>query len=84
MRYIVDMRTTLAIDDDVLAFARAKAARDRTSIGDVISALARDAIVGETNVDHPEVWNGIPQLPVRKNGVVVTLEMVNALRDDDF
>lgn len=77
------MRTTLSIDDDVMAYARAKAEQSRTSIGDVISSLARDAIAQETNSDYPTVWNGILQLPRRKNGVLVTLEMVNALRDDE-
>jgi hypothetical protein len=35
------MRTTLAIDDDVLAAAWHLAERDRKSVGEVISALAR-------------------------------------------
>ena len=35
------MRTTLTIDDDVLAAAKHIAERERKSIGEVISALAR-------------------------------------------
>ena len=35
------MRTTWAIDDDVLAAARHLAHRERRSLGEVISALAR-------------------------------------------
>ena len=38
------MRTTLDIDDDVLLAAKAHAARDRRSLGAVISALAREAL----------------------------------------
>ena len=37
------MRTTLNIDDEVLAAAKALAARERKSVGGVISALARQA-----------------------------------------
>ena len=38
------MRTTLAIDDDVLAAARHLAGRERRSVGEVISALARQGL----------------------------------------
>ena len=38
------MRTTLALDDDVFAFARAHAQRERISIGEAVSRLARQGI----------------------------------------
>lgn len=38
------MRTTLAIDDDVLAYVRAHAQRERISIGEALSRLARQGI----------------------------------------
>jgi len=38
------MRTTLDIDDDVLLAAKEHAARERKSVGAVISALARDSL----------------------------------------
>jgi hypothetical protein len=38
------MRTTLDIDDDILAAAKEHAALERKSIGAVISALAREAL----------------------------------------
>jgi len=38
------MRTTLAIDDDVLIAAKEMAATERKSVGEVISALARTAM----------------------------------------
>jgi hypothetical protein len=37
------MRTTLDIDDDILAAAKERAQRERKSIGTVISELARRA-----------------------------------------
>ena len=38
------MRTTLAIDDDVFAYVRAHAQRERISIGEALSRLARQGI----------------------------------------
>jgi hypothetical protein len=73
------MRTTLSIDDDVLAVARAVAERDQRSIGEVVSDLARKGINGRTKVVKSP--GGFPVLPRR--GVVVTLELVNALRDEE-
>jgi hypothetical protein len=38
------MRTTFAIDDDILAAAKHLAERDRKSVGEVISTLARQGL----------------------------------------
>ncbi len=38
------LRTTLAIDDDVLAAAKSLASQQRKSLGEVISDLARQAL----------------------------------------
>jgi hypothetical protein len=72
------MRTTLTIDDDVLAAARAMAQQQRRSIGEVVSDLARHAL---RRPEPPATRNGIPLLPRGDSQVVVTLETVNALRD---
>jgi len=75
------MRTTLAIDDDVLAAAKHLAVREHKSMGEVISALARQGLSrGARNA--PAQRNGIPLLPSRKGAVPVTLEFVNQLRDE--
>ena len=42
------MRTTLALDDDVFLFARASAQRDKVSIGEAISRLARSGIQAQS------------------------------------
>ena len=73
------MRTTLSIDDDVLAVAKAIAQQKRASVGEVISDLARKALQRPTTT---AVRNGIPLLPLRDPRAVVTLEMVNAWRDE--
>jgi hypothetical protein len=76
------MRTTLAIDDDVLAAARHLAERERRSIGEVVSALARQGLTRANRAARP-VRNGFPLLPTRQRGTPVTLELVNQLRDDE-
>jgi len=73
------MRTTLAIDDDVLAAAKALAERHRKTVGEIVSELARQSL--RRPILRRE-RNGVPLLPMRKEGAVVTLEMVNLLRDE--
>jgi hypothetical protein len=73
------LRTTLAIDDDVLAAARQLAERDERSLGEVISDLARKALAP---AHAPETRNGIKLLPVGDHASPVTLEIVNRLRDE--
>ncbi len=74
------MRTTLMIDDDILAVARDLADRQHKSIGAVISALAREAL--RPAARPARLRNGFLLLPARGDGERVTLEMVNRLRDD--
>ena len=73
------MRTTLAIDDDVLSAAKAIARQRHQTVGRVVSELARRSL-------HPPAAaaerNGVPLLPVRRPEAIVTLDIVNALRDE--
>lgn len=73
------MRTTIAIDDDVLTAAKAIARQRRQTVGKVVSELARSALRPPTASGER---NGVPLLPVRKPGVIVTPEIVNGLRDE--
>jgi hypothetical protein len=74
------MRTTLAIDDDVLAAAKGLATLQRKSIGEVISALARQAL--QPQATSHATRNGVPLLQTQPGTMPVTLEMVNKLRDE--
>lgn len=74
------MRTTLSIDDDVLAAAKEMATRQQKTVGEVISALSRQAL--QSNVSHREYRNGVPLLPIQPNATPATLELVNRLRDE--
>ena len=73
------MRTTLAIDDDVLSAAKAIARQRHQTVGSVVSELARRSL-------HPPAEaverNGVPLLPLRRPDAIVTLDIVNALRDE--
>lgn len=74
------MRTTLAIDDDILAAARALAEAEGRSLGEVISDLARKGLAPVAQ--PPQYRNGIRLLPVRPGAGSATLELINRLRDE--
>ena len=74
------MRTTLSIDDDVLVAAKGLASLQRKSIGEVISAFARQAL--QAQVLSHATRNGVPLLQTQPGTMPVTLEMVNKLRDE--
>lgn len=73
------MRTTLTIDDDLLLHAKAIAETQQRSLGAVVSDYLRKSMKPEQ--PSPAYRNGIRLLP--KSGQTITLEMVNAIRDDD-
>jgi hypothetical protein len=73
------MRTALTIDDDVLTAAKAIAQQTNKTIGEVVSELARSSLRPPAALKER---NGVPLLPVRRAGVIVTSEIVNALRDE--
>lgn len=74
------MRTTLTIDDDVLAAARGLAEAQHKTIGEVITGLARRGLAPSDPLLATR--NGIPQLPIRAGSRPVTMELVNQLRDE--
>lgn len=73
------MRTTLSIDDDDLTTAKAIARQENRSLGEVVSDLARRAL---RRSQPPRTRHGIPLLPITGPWAVVTLDVVNALRDE--
>ena len=80
------MRTTLDIDDDVLATAKELAGRERTTTGKFVSDVMREALQARS---HPAPADG-PQCvlhaygfdPIPAGGAVVTDELVNELREE--
>ncbi len=78
------MRTTLDIADDVLQAARERAKRERKTIGETISELARSALTAPQeplSVKEPKAVYGIR--PFARRGGIVTNELVNKLREED-
>ena len=74
------MRTTLDIDEDILLAAKEIARDQKTNVGKVVSDMARK---GFNRPVKFKTRNGIPQLPRRPGGGVVTLDLVNRLRDEE-
>jgi hypothetical protein len=74
------MRTTLAIDDDVLAAAKEMAATERKSVGEVISALARIGL--RPAASEQQFRNGVLLLPLRPDSTPVTSELVRQLQEE--
>jgi hypothetical protein len=72
------MRTTLDLDDDVLAAARSIAAARKQTMGKVVSDLLRQSLATKLKKGP----NGIPLLP-RRPGVIVTNELIDRLRQDE-
>jgi hypothetical protein len=74
------MRTTLNIDDDVLAAAKGLAEAQGKTVGEVLSSLVRQGLRPSEPVRV--VRNGIRLLPIQPGSPPVTLEHVNQLRDE--
>jgi hypothetical protein len=75
------MRTTLEIEDEILLTVKAIAQQRKTTAGDVVSSLLRESLAPKNF--KVEYRNGVPLLPRRPHGPVVTAELVNRLADED-
>jgi len=82
MRDDAAVRTTLDLDDDVMAAARSLAKVRATTIGKVISDLTRSALQ-RGNEGKARTHHGIPLFPRSSSEVAVTLQLVNELRDEN-
>jgi hypothetical protein len=84
------MRTTLDIDSDVLAAAKALAQSGHSTAGRVISDVMRRAIaLGLAHSDSPAAAHKVsaPKAvygfsPLTSGGYIVTNDMVRAMRDE--
>ncbi len=73
------MRTTIDIEEDVLLAAKEIARQQGTTLGRVLSDLARKSLTQRSTVSSK---HGLPQFPIQPDAGVVTLELVNQLRDE--
>ncbi len=77
----VTMRTTLDIDDELLLTVKEMARQRGTAAGSVISEQLRESLLPKCL--GVEYRDGVPVLPRRPQGPVVTSERVNRLREED-
>lgn len=76
------MRTTLDIENDVLAAVKELARQQNVTVGKIISQLVRDALTGRSDtVQNGPVVAGFR--PFLASGTIVTNEMMDALRDEE-
>lgn len=73
------MRTTLQLDDDVVAAARELAAVERRSLGSVVSELARRGLTPDVVASD----SGLPTIRVPEGTPPITPEMVRRALDED-
>ncbi|MCU0753512.1 MAG: hypothetical protein MUE46_00100 [Xanthomonadales bacterium] len=73
------MRTTINIDDDVLARVRQVAERRDESLGAAVSALLREALAPRAAQADS---TGLPTMPIQPGAGRADLAIVNALRDE--
>jgi hypothetical protein len=80
------MRTTLDIADDVLMAVKERARRQKRSVGDLLSELAREGLIRRTRegtgARKPESFYGFDPLPPR--GEAVSNELIDRLREEDL
>ena len=74
------VRTTVNLDEDVLQAARELARSRRSTLGEVLSELARRAL--QPAPDTTGTRNGVPLLPRREGSHPVTPETVQAILDE--
>lgn len=72
------MRTTLDLDEDVVAAARELAAEQRRSLGSVVSELARRGLTPA----RVETEDGLPVIRVPPGSPPITAEMVRRALDE--
>jgi hypothetical protein len=74
------MRTTLDLDDDVLQAMKEIAAARGVTAGKAASDLIREAL--QPKGKRARVRNGVPLLTREKRAGVMTMKLVNELRDE--
>ena len=76
-----DMRTTVDLDDDVLLAVKSLSRQRHVSAGRLLSEMARQSMTA-TGTKRQE-RNGVPIFPVQPGAGIVTMELVNRLRDEE-
>jgi hypothetical protein len=77
------VRTTLDVANDVLLAVKERARREKRTVGEVLSDLARRALTnsGASGTAEPAAFYGFAPLPHR--GPAVSNELIDRLRDEE-
>ena len=75
---MIPVRTTLNLDEDVLEIAKQLAQQKRTTTGQIISELVRQALQPKA---APRMRNGVPLFEPKPGERRPSLALVNRLRD---
>lgn len=75
------MRTTLDIDDRLLAIARLRAQEQDISLGKAVSQLIERGLHPQSSIQVGE--SGFPVFVAPPDAPVITMELINELRDGD-
>jgi hypothetical protein len=81
MRDAQIMRTTLDIDDDLLQAAKEMAETRGKTAGQMVSELIRKGLQAGP-ATRRRVRNGVPLIRRKPGAAVMTMALVNELRDD--
>lgn len=73
------MRTTLDIEDDVMLAVKQLSRQRHEPAGRLVSELVRRALLPK---NKGRERNGVPLFPIKPRSGVVTLDLVNRLRDE--
>ncbi|MCB1214319.1 MAG: antitoxin [Deltaproteobacteria bacterium] len=77
------MRTTLTIDDDLLAAAKSLARESSTSLGEVVSKLMRRGLNTTSRMSKKRSSSGFPVFSVPKGAHLITLEDIRRAEDEE-
>ncbi|NVN52733.1 CopG family transcriptional regulator [Mycolicibacterium hippocampi] len=78
------MRTTLSIDEDVLLAVKERARREKRTVGDVLSDLARQALTQQPTAGPRTTSKSVYGFePFEHRGPAVSNALVDRLRDED-
>ena len=85
------MRTTLDIADDVLLAAKEVARREKRTVGDVVSMLARSSLLrpssaapgGKASKSTAQKLARLGITPLPRRGGIVTEELINRIREEE-
>ncbi len=73
------MRTTVDLKEDILLAAKEIAKQRGSTVGQVLSDLVWQALTKQVPM---ATKHGLPLFPVKSKASVVTMELINRLRDE--